>query len=312
MKSLMRLLECVLTDVSIWCGTSTTRDFNTVSRRVKHEGMSFLTICLPSYCSDFERSLADGVVDPTRFMGFHRRGALPVLFQGLLSRVFDASTGVLLEDPDVLAITAVRQVCLMFKKVLLPCSTEREKRSYASYLDTDKSVADFELSLAQRWTSGPYVERNGSKPVACVLGQGGPRKWESPRVPASELCSHAGRTDLLHMELEHFRSVSDLLWGSTLNDRIDRFSPEALLPKHGPGATAERISGNRKFSLVRWHQRLDYSFPSDLFCIPNFGYADDLRGIEFVDPEHEQPVRVISVPKTLKTPRIIAIEPVCM
>jgi hypothetical protein len=36
------------------------------------------------------------------------------------------------------------------------------------------------------------------------------------------------------------------------------------------------------------------------------------REFEIVEPGAEQPVRVISVPKTLKTPRIIAIEPVCM
>lgn len=84
LKSHMRLLECVLADASTWCSTSTTRDFNTISRRVEHEGFSFLTIALPSFCSDFERSLADGCVAPSRFLGFKKRGALPVLLRGLL------------------------------------------------------------------------------------------------------------------------------------------------------------------------------------------------------------------------------------
>jgi hypothetical protein len=37
-----------------------------------------------------------------------------------------------------------------------------------------------------------------------------------------------------------------------------------------------------------------------------------LDAVEFVEPEDEAPVRVVFVPKTLKSPRVIAIEPVCM
>lgn len=312
MKSLMRLLECVLADASIWCGTSTTRDFNTISRRVKHEGLSFITISLPAFCSDFERSLATGFVDSTCFMGFHRHGALPVLFQGLLSRVFDASTGVLLKEPDSLAITAVRQICLMFKKILLPCSTERERKSYESYLETDRSVAEFEERLSYAWTSGPYVDRSSSR--SRVEGLGFPRSLRGKQSGLSSDSSEA-IAPLQHsspLELDHFRNVARLLWGATINNESVRFDAERVVPRHGPGATAERISGNRKFTLRKWHRRLDHSFPSDLFCIPNAGYFDELDRIEYVDPEHETPVRVISVPKTLKTPRIIAIEPVCV
>jgi hypothetical protein len=37
-----------------------------------------------------------------------------------------------------------------------------------------------------------------------------------------------------------------------------------------------------------------------------------LADVDFTEPEDEQPVRVVFVPKTQKTPRVIAIEPVCM
>jgi hypothetical protein len=234
------------------------------------------------------------------------------LMQGLLSLVFDASTGVLIKEPNVLAIHAVRQVCYMYKKVLQSCSSERERSAYVSYLDTDESVAEFERSLSKYWTSGPYFDRNPSDSVV----------YQNPGSPRGDSDNGCVRRTLqvrssaigtsTPFQLEHFRSVSRLLWGSVLNDGSSRFHPENLVPRHGPGATAERISGNRKFSLKRWHSRLDNSFPSDLFCIPNSGYFTELDRIEFVDPEHETPVRVISVPKTQKTPRIIAIEPVCV
>lgn len=312
MKSLMRLLECVLEDSSIWCGTSTSRDFNTISTRVAHEGISFLTITLPTFGQDFERSLADGRIGSTLFLGFKKRAALPALMQGLLSLVFNASTGVLLKEPDTCAIYAVRQICYLAKKVLLPCSSERERNAYVSYLETDESVDRFERALSQYWTSGPYFDRVPTNTIVDAPCQQDRRDSSLGQFRSPDQGDRGASGIGAPVQLEHFRSVSRLLWGAVLNDGSSRFTAENLVPRHGPGATAERISGNRKFSLSRWHSRLDHSFPSDLFCIPNSGYFSDLSGIEFVDPEHETPVRVISVPKTLKTPRIIAIEPVCM
>jgi len=111
-------------------------------------------------------------------------------------------------------------------------------------------------------------------------------------------------------DLEVFLRVSDHLWGSLLTN----FAIEDLIPRHGPGATAERISGNQKYVMQRWHDRLEPWFPMLSFAFAN-EYASDTKEFErlSVIPEcDEQPVRVITVPKTLKTPRIIAIEPVCM
>jgi len=57
---------------------------------------------------------------------------------------------------------------------------------------------------------------------------------------------------------------------------------------------------------------LDHWFSASDFLLPNVGWQSDLAEIQLVSPEHEQPVRVVAVPKTLKGPRIIAIEPACM
>lgn len=309
MKSLMRLLECVLADASTWCSTSTTRDFKTISRRVEHEGISFLTISLPSFCSGFERSLADGMVVPSLFLGFKKRGALPVFLRGLLERVFDASTGTLLEAPDVQAVYAVRQICLLFKKVLLDCSIERERKAYAGYLETDDSVRSFQesnySSEANRFVdSGFSGSLRADRPVyessGSVLLQGSASGFAPRRVGLDDGC------------LNSFRGISQLLWGSVLQHLSDRVDAGELTPKHGPGATADRISGNRKFAIRSWHSRLDIHFPADSYVVPNSGFLSELQEVDFIDPEQETPVRVISVPKTLKTPRIIAMEPLCM
>jgi hypothetical protein len=110
--------------------------------------------------------------------------------------------------------------------------------------------------------------------------------------------------------LDTFTKVSEMIWGNMFAE----FDLCELIPKHGPGATAERISGNQKFVHRRWHERLQPFFPFDSFACFNVEHAEErlrVSSVSFPTLEEEQPVRVIPVPKTLKGPRIIAIEPVC-
>lgn len=97
MKSLMTLMQCILADAGMWCCTSAARDLNTITRRVEHEGISFLTITLPQFCSDFERSLDEQRIAPTAFTSFRRRGSLPQFLGGFLELVFDRASGRLLD-----------------------------------------------------------------------------------------------------------------------------------------------------------------------------------------------------------------------
>lgn len=311
MKSLMRLLECVLADASTWCSTSTTRDLKRITRRVEHEGVSFLTISLPAFASDFERSLELGRIDSSLFLGFKKRGALPELFRGLLSQVFDASTGNLLEEESHLAIHAIRQVCLMFKKVLLPCSNERERKAYDSFLETDRSVAEFEARLEPYWTSLPdgYPSARDS-----LDGQRRSidhrQRYDNCGSPVSGIDNIIA--DKCPPQLGHFKRVSGVLWSSLFDIESFRIDTDRVIPRHGPGATAERLAANARYSQREWHQRLDHWFPASDFLIPNAGFVDQLADIQIVDPASERPVRVVTVPKTLKSPRIIAIEPACV
>jgi len=111
------------------------------------------------------------------------------------------------------------------------------------------------------------------------------------------------------------RSTFAMLFGDSI-DRLNRDLRESrydrFLPKHGPGATADRLVGNQKFQQSRWSSRLERILPAGEFIIPNWKYHTSLMGVDIIQPGAEQPVRVISVPKTLKTPRIIAIEPTAM
>lgn len=124
-------------------------------------------------------------------------------------------------------------------------------------------------------------------------------------------CETDLKESLLPADIQQFAEVSDMLWSVLLSSRN---LLDSVVPKHGPGATVEHISGNSKYKHRRWHDRLEPYFPLMHFCFHNenaYG-CEEFEQLTVVDVTDEDPVRVITVPKTLKGPRIIAIEPVCM
>ncbi len=263
MKSLMQLWMAVVDEIGDQVGTCTTRDKKTVASRFEHEGLSFLTITLPNFGKDFEKGLDRGAVASDLFTGFSWRGGLPKFLSGFLQLVFDRESGVLLDNPDEDAIFAVRQLTLMFGKVLVDCSEERTQAAFDGFVRTEKEVAQFENTFAA--------------------------------------------TDYRRLV-----RVFKLAMGPVLYRVNSRVAEGDVRPKHGPGATAERILGNKKFVITYWHQRLRDALPFQEWITPGWTYEYLLDHVNLLTPEQELPVRVINVPKTLKTPRIIAIEPVVM
>jgi hypothetical protein len=276
-KSPMLLLQELLTEVGSWCRTCTIRDFKTIADRVECEGPSFLTITLPAFCVDFERSLDEGKVDRSLFTSFKWKGGLPLFLGGFLDLIFDRGTGVLLNDPSHDAIFAIRQVTRLFSKVIVdddskgsksaffvPCSDARTRAALAGFVECENEVRVAEAGL-----------------------------------PASL------RDD--------FSRVGNLLWRDVLTI-MDKFIYDGdIMPKHGPGATADKLRGNAKYQQLEWPERLEEVFPMREFLVPNdMRYIDRLDRTRLIEPGAERPVRVITVPKTMKTPRIIAVEPTAM
>lgn len=241
------------------------RDIKTLKSRVAHEGISFLTITLPSFCKDFERSLAQGAIDSTCFLGFKKYGAIPAFLRGMLSHVFDQSTGGVLDEiegldaVDIQCIRAIRQICLSFKKIEIDCEPERVRQSVERFVETERDLSTI------------------SVPETLV---------------------------------NDFVNVSRILYDNALSN----VTLDDLRPKHGPGATAEGVQGNRKFSWQFWHERLEPYFPFIETAYPSVSVygTKEFQNVTLLTEEQEMPVRVTLVPKTLKGPRIIAIEPCCM
>ena len=272
MKSLLLLWRYVADELATWCRTSTLEDYKKLLQRTNTEGVSFLTITLPTFAKDFERSLDQGFIAPSQFQGFAkvRGGSIPAFLQGMTEQVFDRQSGVLLDKPHIASIRAVRQLTLMFGKINVDCSEARKLAAVRSYIECEKEVR---------------------------------KNDETTSVAA----------------LNELSSMSFLIFGNLFAEIERKLAFADLLPKHGPGATADRLRGNAKFDVSEWPARLNHSFPWDDYAIPNPRFSDtemyqdpDRPCINLLEPGAERPVRVVLVPKTLKTPRVIAIEPTAM
>ena len=268
MKSLLMFWREVLTELGTWCRVSTEKDMETCFLRFEKEGDEFLTITLPNYAKDFERSLAQGQVTPDLFVGFKKRQKLPVFLGGFMELLFDRATGTIIDVEEdfpsaVDAVFAIRQLTLMFGKITKDCTPARVDAAFDAYIDCEKSLKGFEA-----------------------------------KFPLEEAAA--------------LRKISNLLFREVLLS-VDREIYEGeVRPKHGPGSTADLLVGNNKYDQYEWTTRMEKLFPFGEYAIPNWRYSYLLDWVEWLEPGAERPVRVVSVPKTQKTPRIIAIEPTCM
>jgi len=274
MKSQLELLQMVLEDFGDRCSISTTRDYETVARRLDDEGFSFLTITLPAFGKDFEKSLDCGQINPGRaFTGWKfsggPRGYLPRFLGGFLGLVFNPSTGRLLDvsEKQIMAIQAIRQITLLYGKINHPCTETRVRAAIRKYIKCEEDVIrnDIELQV------NPHV-------------------------------------------VDSFARIGRLLWAGLLSSIDNSIYAEGVLPKHGPGATADLLRGNAKYDQAEWPARME-EIPGLTHwenLISSESFVDRLVAVNILDPGAERPVRVITVPKTLKTPRIIAIEPTAM
>lgn len=263
MKSLVTLFKDVLADAGTFCSTHTSLDIITVQTRFENEGFEFFTRTLPHLGSGLERALDRSVASPDLFPGFRCRQNLPIFLGGFFDLIFDRTSGVLLDNPNIEAIRSVRQLTLMFKKIELDCGEKRTQEAYDSFVQSNTHVKD----------------------------------WEDGCTP--ELVSE-------------FQRLANVIFSEAMSKVNRKVRDFDLAPAHGPGATAERLLANAKYTFPSWTDRLETVAPYWRYASFR-GYSSEAYGrIDMRTPERELPVRVVDVPKTVETPRIIAIEPTCM
>jgi len=254
MKSLMSLWSCVAHEMATRCCTSATLDVKYVQRRIEHEGLSFLAITLADLGKAIQKWLDQGFVVPSDCPAFAkapgRRTGLPEFLQGFLGRVFDPCSGALLAEPDIDAIEAVLQLTLMFSKIALP--------------EEPASSGDLIFVGDRKVVTEDRERRAMSEFVQCEQD-----------VKESD--------DLLDPQyIEDFKRMSDLLFGE-LFSKVDRdVYWGRVVPKHGPGAVADRLSSNAKFNLRTWTARLQQVLPAEEFLSVNPLHEDSREELDIL------------------------------
>jgi hypothetical protein len=116
------------------------------------------------------------------------------------------------------------------------------------------------------------------------------------------------------LNMRNLRTWTHLLFGDLLHIWQNQVIKEEIIPTHGPGAVADKFVGNDKWMQPAWPDRLEDVFPFGRYAYSSWSlFLDDIdAGLRVPQSGTEKPVKVITVPKTLKTPRIIAVEPVYM
>nr|QDH90010.1 MAG: RNA-dependent RNA polymerase [Leviviridae sp.] len=262
MKRPTMLVEATLRQAGMDLDLSVERDIERVRCRCKHEGLSFLTITLPTLSDALEKGLECGrFTCPT---SFRRRGRLPEFLSGFFKRVFTMD-GELLNDACPNVIFYIRQICRFFKKLKKGCDDFRNKIATQHFVDVEG-----ELRL---------------------------------------MTSQVERKDQL------LDKISGIIW-SQVYPEIDCLD---LICHHGPGVTADKLLSNERHRIRKWNQRSEFLFPSDLHCYPNYWAAGHHGGnwkelgcdseLKHLEISEEESVRIVFVPKTQTTPRVIAIEP---
>ncbi len=264
MKRPTMLYQAMLRQLNIDLEVSVERDFEYIQSRLKHEGLSFLTLTLPVLSDALELGLEMGrFALPIGFKPIRRGGTLPAFLQGLFKRVFNLD-GSLSLDPCPQSIYWIRQISRFYKKPKIPCSPKHNAAAVRRFKQIEEDLND--------------------------------------------------RTDSISRQDNLLDEVARILWTSVF-PTVDHSS---FICGHGPGVTADRYRSNERYRIRQWYERFEDSFPCADHAFHNYGQAwsggssEGVSGIKFLGITEEPPVRVVFVPKTLSTPRVIAIEPSCM
>lgn len=303
-NDLLRIAEGILKDVSLaypeYGGVA--RDIERLTLLVKTRGLGCFTLDLPNLDSLLTKGLETGrlALDGPLSRGASRRILVPRLFRGLWLRVFSPNS-CLLEDPDINSIFFLRQLCCLGKKVEVGCSMERLKSSIQEYYNVEKQIRRPTLC----WESDELDpdERAGDLCFSDLLRD---HCWFGESVSWDGSSSRSDNLALREL-LRDLQSNADGLAESLGSFDAEEFSElihregKGIGFRHGPGAVSDRRGEVHKYDFQSWPDKLHKVFP--------YHSCGTTASSGMVRPRnHEHASRLIAVPKTAKTPRLIAAE----
>lgn len=289
---LLQAWRAALFDAASRCMISTSdiaRDYERVRKGVMTRGPKFFTLDLPLIDETLLELLENGQVC---FKGINRRrkskrDSRPAFLHAFWVLVCDTS-GCLNEEADPDAILAIRALSCMHKKLEVACSQARTAQAVKEFYEIESGIRPqpprwMEDSLDPRDCVG-FSDAFSESPLPDLFGGRVGADFESACF-LTRLDRVAG---ILASELGSFDPESE-------NSREHGFF------KHGKGAVSNLRGSEYKYSFPSWPDKLNGVF--------DFGMA--VGQLDAEPPSRgEAPSKLIAVPKTAKSPRLIASEPV--
>lgn len=301
---ILGVLRAQLVDCARWYPELTKefdRDFERLSSAIKSHGARFALDTMPSYRKHLDKCLAERRLIPSGLLHFGvvKKGeAIPRLFRGLTLRVFDRN-GMLKDQADASAIRWLRQLLGVVRKLRMESSVKDSGNAVQDFYHLDVGVKLGALSWGDHIAFNEEVDHNATSFSDAVKHD---RVLGADLFKSQTPISTPGFRNLLVL----CQRVADLV-----TSKLGSFDPLEWNPRHGPGSVADRQFGSYKYEFSRWPDRLESVFPYADFAVANFAQVE-MQSIEDARAQgftHEPPARLCAVPKTIKTPRLIACEP---
>ncbi len=274
------------------------RDYSRLSSAVESHGIRFVLDVMPSYRKHFDKCLAKERLTLSHLphFGSWKKGfVIPRFLRGITMRVFDLK-GDLKPDPDLQAIRLIRQLLGVARRLRVSCDSRATNAAVKEFIRTDLEVklgdldwsTNFDPEELYKWDGSftqPYYEQT-------PLGQGTFSLFEVDSLP--------------YAQGQCIQQVADRIASC-----LGLFDPAEVRFRHGPGAVSDHVFGHHKYDFDNWPDRLDEVFPMADFAVANYDQWVDSTLYKTPDAElrKEHPAKLLAVPKTIKTPRLIASEP---
>jgi hypothetical protein len=278
-------------------GIGLSKDEARLAQYVKDRGLGLFTLDLPSLDSILTTGLESGhlsLAGPlTRPVSKVIR--VPVLFRGLWLCIFHQD-GSLRPDADSNAIFFLRSLFAIGKKLALRCSDSRFQETLEEFHRVERSLPrptlkwdEDDLSPISRLRD---IHLRDYLDVPLPLFDKSERGWDPTIGRLLEQCQRV--SDIISKRIGTIEAVTQSEC-SVAGGHGSGF-------RHGPGAVAERGGKFDKYKFTNWSAKLESYFP--------FKDIGSYWGQDSEKPRnHEVPSRLIAVPKTAKSMRLIAAEP---
>lgn len=297
-----------------------TRDWERDRKRSLHElvhrGERFLTIDLPAIRKHLEKCLEEGLYTPSKLYlssPVSKKVQVPAYCRDLYLKIFDVD-GKLRTEPNVFAIADLRQLYEGFGKLKNPCKQEAIDEEVENFLRNEEELRDPTLSWDEDTLnqSDSNLRHLSFDDDTCQHRFGGEESlpgidWNSYHQSLSGNHQRTGKYPGLSRTLQKVCDLVSSEFGDLHLERDDDRISER--PKHGTGRVSNKPRSASKFEFTSWPRKLDLIFPYDWYGVSDLGQATIFDDSSRYPRNHEDPSKLIAVPKTMSSPRLICSEP---